>query len=79
MSFTKTYIRQIDGKWYAFEGDVQNNQVLSLGSDNPPPTLGSRYIARWTDKGIKYVSSPSRSRAAAIQRAKKHGDFQGEL
>lgn len=30
-----TYIREIDGKWYAFAADPDNCQVYSIGKDNP--------------------------------------------
>lgn len=76
----KTYITEIDGKWYAFAGDMNNNQVYSIGSSNPPKDSGcAQYFAKWTDAGIKYVSSPSPSRNAAYSRAKRAGEYSGEV
>ena len=74
----KTYIREIDGKWYAFaaHGD---NQVRSIGADNPPKDSGSTaYFASWSDNGIKYISSSSASRKAAYEKARRYGEYQGE-
>lgn len=72
----KTYISKVDGKWYAFAGDAGNNQVYSIGADNPS---GGRWCARWSDKGIQYVASASASRSGAYQKAKRHGEYQGEV
>ena len=72
-----TYIRNIDDKWYAFEGDIKKNQVYSIGADNPEQS-GCRWCARWTDKGIKYVASGSPTRKAAYQKARRHGEYKGE-
>lgn len=73
----KTYITNIDGKWYAFEGDTNKNEVYSIGSDNPK--YGGQWFARWTDSGIKYVSSPSTSRNGAYKRAYRNGNYGGEV
>lgn len=70
----KTYIKCIEGRWYAFEGD--NGQVYSIGSDNPPE--GGRWFARGTNHGIRYVASPSPTRSAAYQRARRWGEYSGE-
>lgn len=76
----KTYITEIDGKWYAFAGDANNNQVYSIGSDNPTKDSGAeRFFAKWTDAGIKYVSNPSPSRNAAYNKAKRAGEYSGEV
>ena len=69
-----TYIKNIDGKWYAFEGDLRKNQVYSIGSDNP---ADGRWCANWCDSGIKYVASPSPTRQAAYQKARRHGIYGG--
>lgn len=69
-----TYIREIDGRWYAFEG--VRTTVYSIGADNPKD--GGQWFARWTDAGIKYVASPSASRNAAYQKARRHGNYGGE-
>lgn len=75
----KTYIKQLDGEWYAFAADADEDQVFSIGRDNPSPQMGKRYCAPWTNRGIKIVSTPSPSRAAALKRAKRHGEFGGEI
>ena len=76
----KTYIKKIDSKWYAFAGDNNKGQVYSIGSDNPSKESGgSRWFARWTENGIKYVASPSPSRSAAYSKARRHGLYGGEV
>lgn len=70
MEERKTYIKNIDGKWYAFRGC--GNQVYSIGG-----IWG--YMARWTDDGIKYVSKSSPSRSAAYQKARRYGKYCGEI
>lgn len=68
----QTYIKQIDGEWYAFEGDSDANEVRSIGRDNPPAhTDCDRYWAKWSDAGIKSVASPSKTRRAAYSKAKR--------
>lgn len=80
LELAKTYITEIDGKWYAFEGDTNNDRVYSIGSDNPPrESCGSRWFARWTNEGIKYVSTSSPSRSAAYKKAARHGTYSGEV
>lgn len=76
----RTYITKISGEWYAFAGDTAKDQVYSIGSDQPPKNSGGYcYFARWSDGGIVYVASPSPSRKAAYQKAKRHGDYFGEV
>lgn len=75
---TKTYITVIDGKWYAFEGDADNNKVYAIGADEPKEA-GCRYVASWNDRGIKYVASASPSRAAAYAKARRAGEYGGEV
>lgn len=76
----KTYITKIDGLWYAFSGDANSNQVYSIGSDNPSKESGgSRWVSRWNDSGIKYVASPSPSRSAAYSKARRNGEYGGEV
>lgn len=70
-----TYIREIDGDWYAFAGDKEKVQVYSIGSDN---LKYGRWCARWTDNGIRYVVSKSPTRSAAYQKARRHGRYMGE-
>lgn len=70
-----TYIRQIDGKWYAFGADKDNNMVYSIGSDCPD---GGVWYGSWTDSGIKYVAYSSPSRRAAYQKARRCGKYSGE-
>lgn len=75
----ETYIRQIDGNWYAFGGDWDKYQVYSIGADCPPSeNNGACWCAKWTDSGIKYVASKSPTRAAAYQKARRHGVYCGE-
>lgn len=75
----KTYITKIDNQYYAFAGDANKNQVYSIGADNPSKGDGDRYFAKWTDNGIKYVSSPSPSRTAAYKKAQRAGEYFGEV
>lgn len=72
----KSYITCIDNAWYAFGGDTDKNQVYSIGRDNPDE---GKWFATWTDTGIKYVSSPSPSKAAAYSKAKRAGQYCGEV
>lgn len=74
-----TYVACIRDKWYAFAGDPGRDQVYSIGKDCPPPSVGSRWYAVWTEYGIQYVASPSPSRRAAIAKAKRWGRFEGFL
>lgn len=76
----KTYITEINGKYYAFAANAANNQVYSIGSDNPPKGSGGYcYFASWSDRGIPYVASPSPTRRAAIAKARRHGEYSGEV
>lgn len=72
-----TYITQIDGKWYAFAGNLNRNEVYSIGSDNPD--CGGRWYARWTDAGIRYVASPMKTRSGAYKKASAHGNYCGQV
>lgn len=72
----RTYITKINGEYYAFAGNISTDNVYSIGSDNPP---SGKWVARWTDGGIKYVSTPSPSRKAAYMKARRHGDYAGEV
>lgn len=71
----RTYIKCIEGHWYAYEA-TDDGQVYSIGSDNP--SQGGRWVARATDDGIRYVASPSPTRSAAYQRARRWGEYSGE-
>lgn len=75
-----TYITKINEQWYAFAGDPDNNQVYSIGrdSDRAKKNGCNAYFARWTDKGIEYVSSASPSRSAAVAKAHRAGEYKGE-
>ena len=76
----RTYITQINGKYYAFAGDKEKDQVYSIGSDQPPKETGSYcYFASWSNNGIPYVATPSPNRRAAIAKAKRNGDYFGEV
>lgn len=70
-----TYIKQIDGKWYAFAGEYQKNQVYSIGHDNPKG--GRRWFASWTNSGIQYVATASPNRSAAYHKAHRNGIYCG--
>lgn len=71
-----TYIKKINGKWFAFGGSVSKNQVYSIGDDN---IYDYRAVARWNDAGIRYVSSVSPNRPAAYRKARRGGNFKGEM
>lgn len=73
------YYTEIDGRWFVFEGDEQNDEVYSVGPDNPQ--TNRRWCARWTDAGIQYVATPCKNKAAAIRKAKKYGgcQYRGEI
>ena len=73
----KTYIQNINGKWYAYAADAERYQVYSIGRDNPAG--GRCWVSKWTDAGVMYVASPSPTRAAAYQKARKWGDYSGEI
>lgn len=70
-----TNISMVDGKWYAF-GVYKDHQVVSIGRDC---TAGGTWVARMTDNGIKYVATPSPTKAAAIAKARRHGEYMGIL
>ena len=72
-----TYIREIDGKWYAFAASPNNGQVYSIGRDCPSD--GGNWFAGLTDCGIKYVASASPTRKAAYERARRNGYYGGVL
>lgn len=76
MTKSGNYIKNIDGKWYAFNYDASNYQVHSIGSDSPKE--GGCWFASATDSGIKYVASASPSRDAAYRKASRHGVYMGE-
>lgn len=71
-----TYIRNVDGKWYAFAQGDDKWQVLSIGADNPPT---GRWYASRTDAGIRYVATPSPNRKAAVSKARRNGCYAGEI
>lgn len=70
-----TYIREIDGRWYAFAGDTSKNQVYSIGQDCPED---GTWAASWTDGGIRYVATWSPTREAAYRKARRNGNYCGE-
>lgn len=72
---TSTRIKEIDGRWYAFKYDSDRGQVMSIGADCPKH---GNWFARATDTGIQYVATPSPSRRAAYQKARRHGAYGGE-
>ena len=69
-----TAIACIAGNWYAFA--YNSTEVYSIGRDSPKD--GGLWFAKNTDSGIMYVASPSPSRNAAYQKAKRHGTYCGE-
>lgn len=76
----RTYISKVNDQYYAFAGDLAKDQVYSIGADQPPKESGADcYFARWSDGGIVYVASPSPSRKAAYAKAKRNGDYFGEV
>lgn len=77
----RTYIQNIDGKYYAYAADPAINQVYSIGADQKQAERAGAffYCAKWTDAGVKYVASPSPSRQAAIAKAKRGGKYCGEI
>lgn len=68
-----TYIRLIEGNWYAYGG--HGSQVYSIGADSPKE---GRWFATRTDAGIKYVATKSPTRTAAYQKARRNGTYMGE-
>ncbi len=77
---TRTYISKVNGKYYAFAGDIKKDQVYSIGADNPPRETGADcYFASWSIGGIPRVASPSTTRRAAVAKAKRHGEYGGEV
>lgn len=72
-----TYISNIDGKWYAYGGSESKHQVYSIGSDRPKD--GGLWAAHWTDAGIKYVATASPTRNAAYKKARRWGNYCGEV
>ena len=76
----RTYITEINGKYYAFAGDTAKDQVYSIGADQPSKDSGFfRRVSVWSLHGVLYVASPSPNRNAAIAKAKRHGDYFGEV
>lgn len=75
----KTYIAYINGNWYAF-GANGYCDVVSIGSDNPPVETGCYvYTARWSGRGVLYVAKPCNTRNAAYQKARRYGEYRGEI
>ena len=74
----KTLVREIGGKWYAFDADSKTNTVYSIGTDCPPRSTGAnRYFAKWNDEGIQYVATPRPTWRAAYQFARRWGVYYG--
>ena len=69
-----TNISMVDGKWYAF--GIYKDQVVSIGRDCP---TGGMWVAKMTDNGIKYVATQSPTKAAAVAKARRHGEYMGIL
>ena len=77
----KTYIREIDNKWYAFGCIVERGQIYAIGADKPDYVRTGCYahVANLCDAGIKYIVSSSPNRAAAYQKARRHGEYCGTI
>ena len=71
----KTFISNINDKWCAYAAD--KDRVFSIGKDCPKRS--GVWTARWNASGVLYVATPSPTRQAAYQKAKRHGDYYGEL
>ena len=77
-----TYVMMIGHEWYAFAGNLRDNQVYSIGKDNPPKSnpVADCYFASFNEgAGVPWVAKPSPNRKAAVSKAKRHGDYSGEL
>lgn len=70
-----TYIRNINGSWFAFSGNKDKNQVYSIGADSPKE---GAWFGNWTDGGILYVATKSPTRTAAYRKARRNGTYMGE-
>lgn len=70
----KTAIKKIGEGWYAFSFD--DGHVYSIGADSPKD--GGQWFAGRTNAGIQYVSTPSPTRNAAYQKARRNGEYTGE-
>lgn len=68
-----TWIKEIDGKWYAF-GEYGDGQVCAIGRDRPESGVD---LAGCCDSGIKYVATPSLNKTAARKKAQRAGKYQG--
>ena len=73
-----TYIKKIGNLWYAFGSYRDTYQVISIGGDCPKE--GGLWVAQgFTDEAIKYVASGSPTRSAAYQKARRYGNYCGEV
>ena len=73
---SKTYITQINGKWYAYEAVEQTDEVYSIGNDNP---YKARWFAKWNKSGVVFVATPSPNRDAARKKARRFGEYGGAV
>lgn len=67
LSRTDYEVWEIDGKFWPVQR-YSNFQVVDIGGRDKPPSPSSNYIARRCEAGVKYVSSPSPTRRAALAR-----------
>jgi len=72
-----TYISKIGDWWYAYEWNLEKNEVYSIGDDNPKE--GGRWYARFSDVGIKYVAMPLATRSGAYKKARRCGEYGGVI
>ena len=78
-----TYISCIDGEWYAFSAD-DDSHCYPIGNDRLgfsgyPKT--KRHIFEPYDpaREVKKYCTPSPNKRAAVEKAKKYGDYCGDL
>lgn len=71
-----TYIKKIDGAWYAF-GLNAEGKVFSIGRDCP--ASGGLFEGDLTDEGIKFVAKPMTKNQTARNKARRYGNFVKEI
>lgn len=62
-------IWEIDGQFWPVQ-NFGDGQVCDIGGRDAPHG-GGRWVARATESGVKYVSTPSPTRAAALARIRR--------
>lgn len=74
----RTYIANVQGRWYAFRADISLNRVLAIGNDRPLDA-SKQYAGSLTASGVRFASLPCPTRSAAYQKARRNGEYAGEL